>query len=298
MENWDNLRIFLSVTRNGSIRAAAKALGITHATVSRRSKVLEDVLGNPLFERKREGQCLTQLGQRILPLAESIEERFAEIDRLAFSADTGLAGTIRLSLCESLYSALLHTHIHDFMRRYPKIELDLIATKSLINLAQREADVVIRITRNPPETAYGRKMADSPLGLYASNAYLANRPIGDRWISLDYAPARKPVLPAKVVARASSPNLAAQLIRSGRGMGLLPCYLGDTDPELERVPDVELIPDMQIWVLTHEDIKINPRVRALMDHLYQVFKDCRPIIEGEKFRIRPKTIPRAEMSVL
>lgn len=284
--NWDNLRIFLSVTRSGSIRAAAKALGITHATVSRRLKVLEDELGNPLFERKREGQCLTQLGQRILPLAESVEEHFSEIDRLAFSADTGLAGTIKLSLCESLYSGLLHTHIQDFMQRYPRIELDLIATKSLINLAQREADVVIRITRNPPETAYGRKMADSPLALYASKPYLTRRPIEDRWISLDYPPARKPILPATVVARASSPNLAAQLIRSGRGMGLLPCYLGDTDPELERVPEVELIHDMQIWVLTHEDIKINPRVRALMDHLYQVFDECRPIIEGKKSGIR------------
>jgi len=281
MKNWDNLRIFLAVTRGGSIRGAAKTLGITHATVSRRITILEEALGNSLFERKREGQCLTPLGQRILPLAESIEEDCAEIDRLAFSADTGLAGTVKLSLSESLYSGLLYTPIDTFMQHYPMIKLDIIASDLMSNLAQREADVVIRITRNPPYSAYGRKMANSPLALYASHEYIKNRPAHDRWIAMDYEPAKKPVIPARVVANANSPTLAAQLIRSGRGIGLLPCYLGDTDPELKRMSEVSLIPDMQVWVLTHEDIRVNPRVRVLMDHLYQVFDKVRPIIEGE-----------------
>jgi len=285
MKNWDDLRIFLSVTRSGSIRGAAKTLGITHATVSRRIKGLEETLGNSLFERKREGQCLTSLGQRILPLAQTIEDGCAGIDRLAFSADTGLAGSVKLSLSESLYLGLLHAPIDDFMQHYPMIKLDIIASDLMSNLAQREADVVIRITRNPPDAAYGRKVADSPLALYAAHEYLASRPARDRWIAMDYAPARKPVIPARVVANANSPTLSAQLIRSGRGLGLLPCYLGDTDPELTRVSEVDLIPDMQVWVLTHEDIRVNPRVRALMDHLYQVFEECRPTIEGLKTNI-------------
>lgn len=280
MHYWDNLRIFLSVTRNSSIRGAAISLGITHATVSRRITILEDTLGNSLFERKREGQCLTPLGLRILPIAESIEEGFAEIDRLAFFAESGLSDTVKLSLSESLFSAILHTPIDDFMQLYPMIRLDIIASDLISNLAQREADVVIRITNNPPDTAYGRKMADSPLALYASHEYITNRPKLDRWIAIDYAPARKPVISARVVANANSATLAARLIRSGRGLGLLPCFLGDTDPELERVREVDLIPDMQIWVLTHEDIRLNPRVRVLMDHLYKAFDEYRHIIEG------------------
>ena len=282
MENWDNLRVFLAVTRSDSIRKTAITLGITHATVSRRITALEAVLGSSLFERKQQGQCLTPLGLRILPLAEAIEERAAEINRLAFSADTGLSGSVKLSLSESLYLGLLHKPIDDFMRRFPMIKLDIIASDLISNLAQREADVVIRITRNPPYAAYGRKVADSPLALFASPAYLANRLKPDRWVAMDYEPARKPVLPAQIVAKANSPTLAAQLIKSGRGMGLLPCYLGDTDPALKRVTEVDLIPDMEIWVLTHEDIRANPRVRVLMDFLYLVFKTCRPIIEGNK----------------
>ena len=66
----------------------------------------------------------------------------------------------------------------------------------------------------------------------------------------------------------------------GRGIGMLPCFLGDTDPGLQRVPDIDPMPDMQIWILTHEDLRHSPRVRVLIDHLYEAFKTLRPVVEG------------------
>ncbi len=208
MLDWDDLRVYLAVVRAGSVRGAAKLIGKTHATVSRHIRSLEGELGSPLFERKREGQCLTSLGQRILPLAEKMEASVASIDRVAFSEDTGLAGSVKLSLSESLYIALLYKPIDDFMRRFPMIDLEIIASDYLSSLAMRDADVVIRITRDPPESAYGRKLADSPLAAYASKGYLVDRPQLDRWIALKYEPARRPVIPARVVAHANSPAVA------------------------------------------------------------------------------------------
>ena len=279
-KNWDNMRMFLAVARAGSVRGAAKQIGTTHATVSRRVQALEVELGSPVLERLRQGQCLTELGQRIMPWAIQAEENFSTIDRMAFSADTGLAGKVRLSLSETLYLSLLDKPIYLFMQRYPMIDVELIASDNMSSLSQREADVVIRITNAPPDAAYGRKIANSPLMAYASNEYLNNRPKRDQWISLDYPPAKKPIIPARVVARANSASLAARLIRLGRGIGLLPCYMGDTDPFLHRVPEVALIPDLQVWVLTHGDVRTNPRVRVLMEHLYQALKDLKPLIEG------------------
>jgi len=281
MFNWDDLRVFLAVAREGSVRGAAKKIGKTHATVSRHIRCLGVDLHGPLFERRREGQCLTDLGRRILPLAEQVEKNVAAVDRTAFSADTGLAGSVTLSLSESLYVALLYKPLDDFMSHYPMINLNIIATDNLSSLGWREADVVIRITRAPPESAFGKKIADSPLAVYTSRKYLENRPVRDRWISLTYEPARKPSIPARIVASADTPALAAQMIRLGQGVGILPCYIGDTDPEIIRMPDTELIPDMQMWVLTHEDIRTNPRVRSLMDHLYDAFVEYRTIIEGK-----------------
>lgn len=279
--DWDDLRIFLAVVRAGSVRKAAKQVGKTHATVSRHIRTLQEALGNPVLERRQEGQCLTELGARILPLAEQIEENAATIDRAAFSADTGLAGPVKLSLSESLYIALLHQPLDDFMQRYPMIELHVTATDDLVQLAKRDADVILRITTSPPEAAFGKKLADSPLAVYASPVYLRTRPDIDRWVALDYEPCRVPPLPARVVANVDTPALAAKMIAMGRGIGMLPCYLGDTDKELIRVKGMKMTPDMQIWGLTHSDLRPNPRVRALMDHLYESFEKLRPLIEGK-----------------
>jgi len=103
---------------------AVREIGKTHATVSRHVRSLQAALANPVFERLREGQCLTELGRRILPLAELVENNVAAIDRAAFSSDTGLAGVVKLSLAESLYRALLYKPIDDFMCRYPMINLE------------------------------------------------------------------------------------------------------------------------------------------------------------------------------
>lgn len=291
--NWDDLRVFLAVARSGSVRGAARQIGKTHATVSRHVRSLQAALANPVFERRREGQCLTDLGTRILPLALQVESSIKAIDRTAFSADTGLAGPVKLSLPESLYLSLLYKPIDGFMQHYPMIDLNITTTDNLVKLAWREADVVVRITNTPPEAAYGRKLAESPLAVYASNEYLETRPKRDRWIAFDYEPARTPVIPARVVAHADTPALAIQMIKLGRGIGMLPCYMGDTEPNLKRIDGVDVIPDMQIWVLTHNDIRKNPRIRALMDHLYKAFDLFRPVIEGKRPALMPKSKPPA-----
>lgn len=278
--DWDDLRVFLAVARAGSVRGAARKIGKTHATVSRHIQSLSSALASPVFERRKEGQCLTDLGQRVLPLAEQVELNVTEIDRAAFVADNGLAGPVTLSVSESLYLTILSDPIDAFMQRNPMINLHVNATDSLSKLAWREADVVVRLTQSPPDAAFGKKVANSPLALYAAPGYLDSRPARDRWIALDYEPARMPVIPARVVAHANTVAMAANMIRMGRGIGMLPCYAGDTDPGLKRMEEVGPLPDMQVWILTHQDLRHSPRVRVLIDHLYDAFETFRPVVEG------------------
>lgn len=278
--NWDHLRAFLTFVRQGSVRRAAIVLGTTHSTVARQLKSLESALGGPLFEPASQGRSLSPLGLKILPLAERMETDAAAIGRAAFAEDTSLAGPVCVSVSESLYLSVLAPVLDGFLRQFPMISLDLVMSDHLSNLPRREADVVVRITRTPPESAVGRKVAGSPLCPYASVAYLENRPRLDRWVAIDYGPSRLPVLPARTVATTSTLPSAARLIRDGQGIGMLPCYWGDTDPDLVRLPGFEPVPDMDVWVLTHADLKTNPRVRALMDFLYDAFGDLAPVIAG------------------
>ena len=281
MKNWDDLRIFQAMVDGSSIRAAAVKLGTTHATVSRRIRALEEDLGSTLFLRKQDGLELTVFGQGVLTFAQQAAQNIAAIDRLAFAQDDNLAGVVRLSLLEGLYTSVLSDAIAAFSAQYPMIELHIETTATLSDLAGRQADVVVRITQTPPEQAYGRKVADSPLGVYAGQSYLDNRPAIDQWVALDYPPAVAPMFDARPILRSGSLTVVATALRDGRGIGLLPCFIGENDAGLVRVPQSRLIPDMQIWVLTHADVRHNQRVRALMDYLYQSFARQRRIIEGD-----------------
>jgi len=188
MKNWDDLRIFRAMAKARSVRAAAADLRTTHATVSRRIRALEQDLGSALFERRNEGYVLTAFGQSMMDLTEGVSVGVEAIDRLAFGQDGSLAGPVRLSVLEDLYHQVLAAPLDSFMRAHPMIELSIETTSNLRDVSRREADVIVRITSNPPEQAIGRKVADSPLALYSSPQYLNQRPAIDRWIALDYPP--------------------------------------------------------------------------------------------------------------
>ncbi|WP_420414203.1 LysR family transcriptional regulator [Roseibium sp.] len=277
---WDHLKTFLTFLREGSVRQAAKRLETTHSTVARQLKTLEADLGGPLFEPGAKNRELTPLGSRILPIAERMEKDAASIDRAAFAEDTSLAGPVRLSVSESLYLSVLAPVLGNFLQQFPMIILELVMSDQLTSLPKREADVVIRITKSPPDNAVGRKLADSPMCLYAAPSYLENRPKLDRWISIDYPLSKTPAIPARIAAAVDSAVAATHMIRMGQGIGMIPCYLGDNDPDVVRLPGFDPVPDMAVWILTHTDLKTNPRVRVLLDHLYGSFSDIRPNIEG------------------
>jgi len=286
--NWDDIRIFLTLSRSGSVRKASRRLNVTHATVSRRLRILEGTIGATLFERVTHGVTLSEVGREILPAAEEAEASMQELDRRVFARETQIAGKVRLSMSETLFLSILHPTIAAFQERYPMVELTLESSDQMAKLDQREADVVIRITRNPPPDAVGRRIAESPLACYASGDYLAKRPALDRWISQNYESAAKPVIPARISATATSANSVQIMLRNGMGIGMLPCYMGDSDPDLYRVPETELISDNTMWVLVHADIKENRRVRVLLDFLYEAMDGFKPLIEGKKPQKRTK----------
>lgn len=278
--DWDDVRLFLSLVRNGSVRGASRHLGLSHATVSRRLTLFEEKLGVQLFDRSDRGLTPNLAGRDIVSIAETVEAQMAEMDRRLFNRVDELAGPVRLSVSESLYLTLLDKEIDRFMTLNPMIELQLDTTDDMARLDRREADVVVRITKAPPPHLVGREMAESPLCCYGSKAYFAAQPALDRWISILYPAAKDPMVPARVAALCSSAVAAHRMIKNGAGVGMLPCYMGDTDPYLVRYPGLTPVPDQTIWVLTHTDIRKNPRVRRLLDFLFDSLHTLKPIIEG------------------
>ncbi len=289
MLDWNDLRFVLETARHGGTSGAARALGVNHATVARRISAAETALGARLFERLPSGYVPTEAGLDAVRTAEKMAEFEADLDRRIGARDTELRGVLRVTASELLFQRILAPIVADFIVAYPEIDLRLVATNDPVNMAQREADVALRFSKNPPETLVGRRVLTSNGAVYATPA-LVEADIGGaaplKWIRFAHWPGP----PAEI--KAVRPNLQVQLtvddmiaalgaVRSGIGATRMACFLGDTDAQLVRVPDLPLFEFRSLWILTHADLKHVPRIRAFMQFAATRLTALRPLFEGQ-----------------
>ena len=167
--DWDTFRLVLAIDRFGGISGAAKSLGVTHATISRRLARAENEAGMQFFDRLPAGLRLTKVGAAILKQAQTMEPGLDQLERALVSTETGLAGPLRVTLPPLLLTGNLAGSIARFAEAHPEIELHFVGDNQLLNLHQREADVAIRVTHKPPETLWGRKLTEQSAAFYAED---------------------------------------------------------------------------------------------------------------------------------
>lgn len=277
--DWESLRTVLAVARAKSLAGAARTLDLQHSTVFRRIEEVERRLGQPLFERNRGGWTANELGETAARAAQAMEDAALEAERQLLGADGRLAGTVRVATSELIGGYLLSRVVPPFLARHPTLEIEFDVSNRSVDLTRREADVAIRATRNPPETLVGRKLATMGYAVYAAPSLLPRGKAPDLeqlpWIGFDESLAHlniarwfDRVLP-NVRPRLRIDSLATmqRAAAEGAGAAVLPTFAASQDKGLVRLTD--LVPDvsMDLWVLTHPDLRNNARVRALMEHL-------------------------------
>lgn len=289
--NWDDMKIFLAIARTKGLKKAARSLNMHHTSCARRIKSFEEELGVKLFDRLPGGYALTQAGELLLQSAYKIQDEFNTIECDILGKDLRLEGDICLTLPNGLATHLLMPDIHEFMTLYPNVNVEINMTYSMRDLAAREADVAIRHVDNPPESLAGRRVARSYRSAYASTDYLASHdPVNDpescHWLGwgdagnhLKWAEKSKyPRIPVRGDLYSDVLQLAA--IKTNMGIATLPCFIGDKEPGIQRIPMAEAVPHDWIWVLAHKDMMTNAKVRALINFLAQCFKKHQNTLEG------------------
>lgn len=294
--NWDDFRYFLAVARAGQLARAGLHLGVDATTVARRIRKLERALSQTLFEQTREGQILTEAGERLLLKTEAIERSMADIDAAAVQHQA-VSGLVRLSVSEGFGTWFIARHLGSFIDAYPEILVDLVASTGFLNPSKRETDVAILLARPRRGPLISKKLSDYALRLYASREFLkrtVNVPTDLRDLKshpligyipdLIYAPELRyldeisPDLSLRV--RSTSINAQHRLISAGTGIGVLPCFIGDADDQL-----VQLVPSFKIirtfWLVTHEDTRRLQRIEAFVNWLTQVVGARRNILLGD-----------------
>ena len=280
--DWDGLRVFLAVARAGSLRGAARALGVNHATVTRRLTALEVALGTQLFDRTPDGLSASQAGEDLLSSAERIEEEMFRADRLISGRDAAPSGLVRLSMPYALMRGFLAPEIAAFSRQFPGIELEIELTDSFSDLARREADVSIRMAFEVTDDVVGRRLARYSKAIYAAT----DEELPAAWIGwsgeTDPAWIRNTPFP-DLPLRHRLPTHALQIeaAKAGLGLTMLPCFLADPEPGLVRAPGADPIPDRSIWLLLHNDLRNSARVRAFVDFMVPAIRSHRRQLEGQ-----------------
>ena len=297
MMDWDNLRIFLELTRSQGLVDAARKLGIDHSTVSRRMRRFEEQVGSQLFERNNQGYSLTAEGHRLIEYAERVESTvYAAAEELS-GHNRLLSGQVRLGATEGFGTFVLAPHLAHFCARHPHISVDLLPVPRFVNLSKREADISVSIERPQSGNYVMTKLTDYRLKLYATPAYLDSHPVirtledlanhpfigyVDDLLFTEELRYKENVAPSAFRAFRSTSVIAQYTAAcQGQGLAILPCFLAQQSTDLVPVLDGQSNIQRSFWLISAAETRNVARVAALWRYLRDVVEPNRAFLMGE-----------------
>jgi DNA-binding transcriptional LysR family regulator len=285
---WDDLRIFLAVHRARSHAGAARALRVAPTTVGRRIGALEEAVGARLFTRAPEGLVATAAARALLPRAERVESELLEAERELAGADARPTGTVRITCGDGFAAYVLAPALPAFLTAHPGLSVEVRADIRALDLTRGEADVALRNFRPRERSLVARRLGGEPLGLFAAPAYLARRGVPrtakdlavhdlilyerdlDRMRSQAWF--REVAVGARVAVRVSTTTIMHAACAAGAGLALLMADVAGADPRFTRVlPRLEA-PTLDVWAVTHPDLRTAARVTAALRWLELLVK--------------------------
>lgn len=288
--DWNNARAFLVTAEEGSLTAAANALGMTQPTVGRQVSALEDELSVVLFDRAGGKLILTPAGTDLLTHVKAMGDAALHVSRSADGRSTDLRGQVSISASE-VYSAFLLPGIVQRLRQLaPEINVEIIADNTPSDLTRREADIAVRNFRPEEPDLIAKKVRDDTAALYATPAYLQS--IGSPASLADFAQASfvgfadtaliidwlngagMSLSPANFPVKTESYLVHWAIVKQGLGIGIMPQSIGDAEPLVVRACpalDPFVFP---IWLVVHRELKTSRRIRTVYDLLASALQEA------------------------
>lgn len=289
--DWRLLQAFLAISEAGSLSRAARTLGQSQPTLSRRLAALEAALGQALFERSPQGLSPTPAAQALLTPARDVQ---AQLQRMQTALDRHartLAGTVRITASEIVSHHLLLPALRPLREAHPEIQIELTPADGVSDLLRREADIAVRMFRPREPGLIARRLAEQPLGLYAHRDYLARRgPVTAQtmaqhhWIGPDqndltlrgFAQAGHAVTRDFFAIRTDHSALAWQAVCEGLGVGVALRAVARRQPDVVRVLTEIDIPPAACWLVVHRELRGTPRLRTVFDALVRALSQPLP----------------------
>ena len=281
--DWDKLRIFHAVADAGSLTHAGDTLHLSQSAVSRQIRALEESLNTTLFHRHARGLILTEQGELLFDATSTMTRRLDTAEARIRDSEEEVFGELRVTTTTGFGSLWLAPRLPKLYEKYPDLNIDLMLEERVLDLPMREADVAIRMKEPSQADLIRRKLMNVRMRLYAVPEYLEQRGLpetmedlaGHRLISQNVTATQvsagaqmvQELLTHDIRNRLTVNNYfgVLQAVRAGLGIGVLPDYVTEDFPEIQRVlPDVESN-DVPVFLAFPEELRQSRRIAAFRD---------------------------------
>lgn len=304
--NWDDLRVFLAVRREGTLAGAGRRLGVNATTVGRRLSALEDRMEARLFHRRADGFSVTEVGESLIEPAELMERQATLIADRARGVDKRLAGRVRVAVSSEFATYFLIDHLQAFRSRYPEVSVELVASSALADLSRDEADMAVRFVspgRDIPLAAAGpveitaQKLGQVGMAVYATRGYLEMR---GRPAEADDVESHDLIMPRQIfdgfpasewferneprgniVLRVDDIAGLTAACAAGFGLCALPSFMAARYPALQRISPPYNVDTRDVWILEAADLRRIARIRLVRGYLIELFETWGAILGDE-----------------
>lgn len=290
--NWDDLKVFDAAARMRGISAAARVLGLSQPQLSRRLRRFEDQMGVRLFDRSPNGLMLTPAGEKLLPIAQNMRKMAENVERVQPELASKAQKVVRISLDE-LREHFISRHIGWLQTQIDDAEVELYSAQLHLNHASRETEIQLRSCLPESETLIARKMGEITYNVYASTDYIqtSSLPVLEdpNWIGFSADRLWYPEIKLWLDQNLKTPpivrcnTITGQLnaAMSGAGYAILPAFMADPEPRLQRVAGLENIYTSTEHLIVHRDLLREPAVRKTVDALAQLYKNHQDVFSGK-----------------
>ena len=286
MLDWNDLKYFLAVADGGSTLAAGRTLRVSQTTVARRIAALEETLGFPLFEKRQAGYTLTPAGEDLVDRARQVAAAATGFADAAGAQARDASGIVRITTQEIFAVSLLGPMLRDLHDLHPEILIELDDSQNFRDLGEGEADIALRSAYGDLGSGVvGRRLGDDDWTLYCSRSYAAEHGVpttraqlkkhafigggGPKLWRAYSAWLHDLGLDDRIIMHHASAIGMMSAIRSGLGIAVLPCIIADSDPDLIQCVPPKENQGRSMWLVTHERVRHTPRVRVVIDFLFE-----------------------------
>jgi len=296
--DWDKLRIFHAVASAGSFTHAGQTLGLSQSAVSRQISALEEEISTPLFQRHARGLTMTDEGELLFTAVTDVLGRLAAAEEALKNVHDAPRGALKITASHGIGAYWLLPRLGQFLAQYPEVEVHLVMDDKELDLAQREADLAIRMRAPVQADLIQRKLFTVHYHMYAAKSYLKDHPapktldeIADHsiivygetavpeirdinWLLEAFKKSAKPGGTGKII-RINNITGILQATEAGLGIGVVPDFVAAEHPKLERVLPEVAAPGFDVHLVYADALRQSKRVAAFRDFAVKSSKDWR-----------------------